>query len=508
MDLKTEKDSVSRGIVYQYFNSITVVLAGFLFYIYMIHYFTPELVGVVAMLLAIASLFNIIFSLGLGSGAQHFISYHLGRNEADSIKRIIEKLSLLSVLVSLVALVFLWVTAPVFAMLFFHTEKYTLLIQFLGFDLMAMVLSSILGGMLIGLQNFKSQAIRNIIGVIISYTSPIFLFMFTANPLVIVIGWTLGNAVTVILLTSILYHKIKRMNVRERSVFRVKPLFYYSLPIFISSLIGYGATYIDRFTVSYFLNLTKLGIYNFGLLIVSAIGFIISPFGSILLPKFSEFYGMGDKKSIKMFSSKATELLLTIYLPLALLIAAISPSILLFLSNRAYLPATVPIIIILLINSVFISVNIFAPALQSIRKTRIFIISSSFALASNFVISILLIPRFQMIGAAIGFSSIYIMSFAVLYYYVRKYDLVSFEKLKLLKIYMSGFLMFLIMFLVQDKFGYSIAKLVLYVIMGLALYLMFIKALRVFDDEDLNFFMMLIPARVQGLRKYIKLFLA
>jgi O-antigen/teichoic acid export membrane protein len=277
------------------------------------------------------------------------------------------------------------------------------------------------------------------------------------------------------------------------------------MPIFISSLIGYGATYVDRFTVSYFLNLTELGIYNFGLLIVSAIGFIVSPFGSILLPKFSEFFGRNDINSIRIFSSKAVELLLTIYLPVALLIAAISSPILLFLSSSQYLPATIPIIIILLINSIFIIGNVFGPALQAIRKTRIFIISSGLALASNFILSVILIPPFKMVGAAIGFSSIYVVSFFILYYFMRKYDLISFERIKILKIYISGFLMFIIMFIIQHLLGYSILRLILYIVLGFVIYIIFLKALRIFNNEDLEFFMFLLPKRLQKLRKIIRI---
>ena len=45
----------------------------------------------------------------------------------------------------------------------------------------------------------------------------------------------------------------------------VRTIIDYSLPLFISSLMGYGATYVDRFTVSFFLNLSEMGIYNFSL---------------------------------------------------------------------------------------------------------------------------------------------------------------------------------------------------------------------------------------------------
>ncbi|MCI4434737.1 MAG: flippase [Thermoplasmata archaeon] len=505
MDQAFERDSVSRGIVYQYANSITILIAGFLFYIYIIHFFPPEIVGAVALLLAIASLFNIVFTLGLGSGVQHFISYHLGRNEPEDIHKIIRKFSMIALMISFISLIFIWFSAPFFEDLFFHTNKYTMLIRFLGFDLFAMVLNTILGGMLIGLQNFKSQAIRNIIGVIISYSSPIIFFIFTKDPLVIVIGWTLGNATSAILVASMLYKRIKKLGKVSYGKYNVRAVFYYSMPIFISSLIGYGATYVDRFTVSYFLNLTELGIYNFGLLIVSAIGFIVSPFGSILLPKFSEFFGRNDINSIRIFSSKAVELLLTIYLPVALLIAAISSPILLFLSSSQYLPATIPIIIILLINSIFIIANVFGPALQAIRKTRIFIISSGLALASNFILSVILIPPFKMVGAAIGFSSIYVVSFFILYYFMRKYDLISFERIKILKIYISGFLMFIIMFLIQHLLGYSILRLILYIVLGFAIYIIFLKAFRIFNNEDLEFFMFLLPKRLQKLRKIIRI---
>ncbi|MEM3872714.1 MAG: hypothetical protein QXE05_09165 [Nitrososphaeria archaeon] len=68
------------------------------------------------------------------------------------------------------------------------------------------------------------------------------------------------------------------------------------------------------------------------------------------------------------------------YMPIALLVAAISQSILLFISNRDYLPGYIPIITILVINSIFISSNILSVTLQAIRKTKIFLLSSSLAL--------------------------------------------------------------------------------------------------------------------------------
>ncbi|MEM3811809.1 MAG: hypothetical protein QXE05_05530 [Nitrososphaeria archaeon] len=56
---------------------------------------------------------------------------------------------------------------------------------------------------------------------------------------------------------------------------------------------------MDRFIVSYFLNLSEMGIYNFMLLIVSALSILITPSGAILLPKLSKYYGKREYEKIR-----------------------------------------------------------------------------------------------------------------------------------------------------------------------------------------------------------------
>jgi len=97
--------------------------------------------------------------------------------------------------------------------------------------------------------------------------------------------------------------------------------------------------------------------------------------------------------------------LTAVYIPVALLVASLSTSILLFLANINYIPGAVPMIIILTVSSLTVSVNIFAVTLQAIRKTWIFIASSSLGLLSSVILSVILIPRIGIDGAAIGYSS-------------------------------------------------------------------------------------------------------
>ena len=216
-------------------------------------------------------MFTIIFSLGLSSGVQHFISYYIGRKDPSTVKQIIKRMSFVAVLLSAASLLLVWITAPDFALLFFHSLKYTIFLNVLGIALFSNITNQIIYSMLLGLQNFKANAIRAIISSTLAYGSIVPLLIISNNPLMIVVGWAVGYYIDTILTFIFLFGKIKGIEIKSSKRVKLKPIFYYSFPLFISGIIGYGATYVDRFTVSYFLNLSEMGIYNFSLLIVSAL---------------------------------------------------------------------------------------------------------------------------------------------------------------------------------------------------------------------------------------------
>jgi len=492
MELAAKVDDIGTSVTYQYASTIVSVFSGFLFYIYIVRVFSTEVVGVVALLSAIMILFGTVFSVGLNFGVQHFISYYIGQNNPSALRGVVKEISLLLLLVSIIAIVSMWFSAPAFAYLFFHTYTYLELIRIMGFAIVASLGNGVMGGMVLGLQKFRANGLINIAVSIILYSTIIILLQLRDVPLMVVIGWIAGYSLGTALFSLRVLKGIGGMASKAEHV-PLKIIIGYSIPLFVSSLLGYGATYVDRFTVSFFLNLSEVGIYNFSLLIVSALGLLIGPFSTILLPKLSEMYGRGDMDSLRLYSSKAIELLLAIYIPIALVVASISPSILLFLANPSYLPGYIPITMITMVNALFIPSNILAVSLQAVRKTRLFLLSSSLALISNFIFSILLIPKFGIDGAAVGFSSIYAMAFIVTYYYARKYGTVYFEKAKIAKIIVSGIIMFSVVFALQMHFWYSPLKMFAYIILGFVVYAFLVRALGTFSSGDIDMFMKVMP---------------
>ena len=96
-------------------------------------------------------------------------------------------------------------------------------------------------------------------------------------------------------------------------------------------------------------------------------------------------------------------------------------------------------------------------------------------------------------GAAVGFSTVYIMGFAVTYYYSRKYETAYFEKGKIAKIMLSGAIMFSVVFALQMYYWYSPLKMIAYILFGFVIYILLIRLLGTFSKEDIEMFMKLLP---------------
>lgn len=504
MTLYDNRDSTLSGAYWQYISSITFVFVGGIFYIFLIHFYNIQIVGVFSLLSAIIYLFSTVFSLGLQQGVQHFISFHLGRGDDEVVRSYIKKFIPVAFGLSFLAFAALWLLSPLLGFLFFHTNSYIEYLRLIDIELLFVIINSILLAMLLGLQNFRLNGLLNVLNLAVGYGLIIPFIIMNSDPIRIIYAWITGYFLTTIFSFYYVQRRMRSPKMQKSAGVRMIPVLSYSFPIFISGLISYGAAYVDRFIVSYLLNLSELGVYNFALLIVNAMSILTGPFGVILLSRLSAFYGKNDMENFKLYSLKSTEVIIAIYVPLALIVAALSPSILLFLANSNYTLGSLPIMIILISSTFTISTNIFSVTLQAIRKTRLFIISSSVALLVNFILSVLLIPRYGINGAAVGFASTGVGTFFVILYFARKYGTFVIEYEKILKIYASGFGVFFLMLAVQERLGYSILKLFIFIATGIAVYLFLIRVTEAFSEEDINLFLNMMPGNFVRLKRFFK----
>lgn len=484
--------SIGIDAIFQFTGIGAQVFSGTVFYIIVVRLFNTSAVGAISVFVAIIGLFNIVFQFGLGTGAQHFISYHMGRNDLGAARRTLIKVVGYGFLFSLIGFAFLYMISPIISLTLLHSASYSYLVKLLGIVLLGNVLFGILNGALLGMQSFKLSGLLNMMIWIAYYFGAVLLALFVRDLLTIILGWIIGISVGVVMEAIIVLRLALRFQGNGQGVSNGF-LFNYSIPILLSMTIAYGAVYADRFVVAGLMTLSQLGIYNFALLIATSLSFLASPFNNILLPKFSEWYSKGMFDPIRQNARVAVLLLSSIYIPAAVGIVTLSRFILMLLAGPVYMSAAFPLDIIMLISAVFIGQNVIVQSLAAIRRTKVFLVSSVASLSANVVVSFTLIPYLGIVGASLGFSSVFIVTFVILYYFANKYGIASTNLGGTAKIWFASALMFVCVHLVSVYTGENFVFLPLYIILGVLIYILVVRTIRVFSKNDIDLLLSFFP---------------
>ena len=490
--------------IYQLTDSGVKVLSGLIFYVVIVRMFNASSVGAIALFLAILGLFNIVFSLGFGSAAQHFTSFYLGRGDYVSAAKVFYKLIKYGFAISIAGFIVLFSLGQFLAVVFLHSSSYTELVRLLSIVLLGYLLFTILNGTLLGLQYFKLSASVNIVIWGFYYFGSLVIVFFNHSLYSLIAGWSIGIFMGVVLELILTLRFLSHFK-GEPNILSGQVMLKYSLPVLFSGLISYGAAYSDRFVVAGLLNLSSLGVYNFALLVSSAIGFIAAPFNNILMAKFSESFGRGEKDAIAVNVRTSSLLLTSFYVPLALGIAALSPVILDLLGGSIYVAGSFALSIIMFFSSFFIAQNILTQAIASVKRTSVFLYSSTAALGSNVILSLILIPHLGLIGAALGYSSVAAVTFSILYFYARREGIVYFDSSGTLKVWLSAFVMFLIVHASLKELGTSLYLLPVYIVVGVLIYVSMAKVLKFFKREDKETVLSMFPTKYKRLRTILHL---
>ena len=96
-------ESFNSGIAFQYISVASMFLSSTVFYFFLAHLLPVNVVGSISLLYAIMAIGTTIFMLGLSNGIQHFFSYHLARNNNNTILALIIKTALLGVFLAISA---------------------------------------------------------------------------------------------------------------------------------------------------------------------------------------------------------------------------------------------------------------------------------------------------------------------------------------------------------------------------------------------------------------------
>lgn len=502
--------TIAKNTAFNFVATGTDVLISLVIAIVLARSLGTEEYGLYALLMWFLVLATLISSLGLGEMARRFVAEAIGRQNTAEPKGIV-RLTLLgrglaALVVALAILAFSGLWAKAFA-----EPSHQIYFVLVAFALLPNALNMALISIFAGFQKYEYWAYS------ILATNPlravlVILFMVWGfglqAVLILNIGiWALGVLIGVFLL---------RRLIPLRALFAASPLESAAK----KRALKYALTLTGIMGVNYFLfqqaEVLFLGLYR----PVEEVGFytlacklplmamMLGPIvlGSVLVPAISEQFGKGDIEKLKRIYATSARYLMMLSLPLAATGVALARPIISLLYGADYAPV-VEIMQVLFIPFAMMGITHAATSVIYGINQPAFVLKVGLLLAClNVGLAIWLIPKYGLIGAAIGSSVPRLLALPAYIRFASKKIGVTWPVRDTAKIVLASSIMGLALFGLQNYLGVAFA-LALSVPLGVAVYVAAIRSLRLVHQQDLETFKSIQNSLPVSLRKYYAAFL-
>lgn len=322
---------------------------------------------------------------------------------------------------------------------------------------------------------------------------------FYHNAIIGIASWIIFNVVIIVaclkLFGSQLFHR-RIASKQYTSILR------YSIPLGIASILTILSTNADLVIVGGYLNLVSLAIYNLAVQISLVLTLVaITPLITALLPETA--FGINRNK-VTNGLRLAMRFLVLVLLPMSFLVAALSSQLLTLFSNGGIYLQGIASLQLISTTYIFVGIQlIIFTLLQATGRTFQALSIASVSAFTDVMSSIILIPSYGLIGAALTKVLVGFLGMLIAFYYVRA-DL---KQLDPRSFYLKGIICSAIPFIVVLSLSLFVSSRTIsifpYTIVGTILFIGCVKATKILTAQDKVFISHLLPQIFQKILRYL-----
>lgn len=180
-------------------------------------------------------------------------------------------------------------------------------------------------------------------------------------------------------------------------------------------------TNLDTVMLGFIKGDEEVGYYSAAVKIRMLLAGVVTSLGTVLLPRASYYIEQGKKEEFMAIAHKAIHFVLLLALPLTLFFILYAREGVVLLSGRQYLPAVLPMQVIMPTLLLIGMTNIMGiQMLIPLRKEKYVLYSELAGAVADLVINALLIPSMASVGAAIGTLVAEVIVWIVQFQFLRK----------------------------------------------------------------------------------------
>ena len=245
---------------------------------------------------------------------------------------------------------------------------------------------------------------RDVIRPTVRLTSTAALLLVGYGLLGVVGGYLVGLIVAIAAGIGMLRRNARQIFDADTIRVASRPLLSYSVPLAFAGIIYIFLGQIDYFVIGYFLQSEEVGIYRVGYALAANLMIFSSSIGPIFKPLIAET--KDDTDAVETRYRTATRWIAGLTLPVAITVALGASAYLSVVFTPQYTAATAAVVILAAAN--LLNASCGGPdgtLLQGLGYSRLVFINTALLLAVNVLVSVLLVPRIGITGAAIGTAS-------------------------------------------------------------------------------------------------------
>lgn len=389
----------------------TASLAHFILRIVLGRELGPEGLGVYTLAFTIY-LFGMQFAaFGIGSALTKYVAEFL--EDKVAIRNYVSSGMTSSIITGGLMGVVLFLLAPYIAISFFHVPELEPLVQLTALCYPFIAIQKAVLGTLNGFRKMHLYALLNIIqNVTVVAASIALVLLFEMGVMGAVIGFV-GPTILVSALSLVLIRDCMGFGASLWNTAALRATTVFGFYVVLAHSIGFLNTNIDSIMIGYYLNPTEVGVYAVAVLLAQTLTLIPSAVQRVTAPATATLYGKGDIGAIREIISSTMKKTFLVSAAIALIIVIFGQFFISLFFTAEFLPAYVPLLVLLVGHIIFAPFMAIGSTLASIGKVNIPFKIHSICGVLNVVLNILLIPLFGIMGAAASTTITHIANFVV-----------------------------------------------------------------------------------------------
>ena len=357
-------------------------------------------------------------AFGIGSAVSKYIAEH-----NENLKRVKEFASsgvIGSFISGLTFGIILYLFSNVIAINFFHSPEMVHLLKITAFGFPFIALQKTVLGTLTGLRKMNYFALLNIVqNVSVFALSVILVILFKMN----VTGAVFGFIFPTIFVGLFSLFFIKDSFEVPSKLFNtvLRELSWFGFYVVLANSISMINTQIDSLLIGHFMNETEVGYYAVAVVLIQGITLLPSAVQKVSGPIIASYHGKKEYENIKNVIKKTLVKTFLITIFLSTLLAILGKFLIGILFTEEFLPAYIPLLILLIGYSIYAPLISVGGALSNIGKVNILFRIDALCALMNTILNIILIPKFGIIGAASATSLSLMITVVVNLYFIKRY---------------------------------------------------------------------------------------